>query len=277
MRKKWFLIAALIFIEACTNSAKNLNSQSTINSDNSVPSSKTSPLQAIVPSRNNLFLFNLNSLHYQKWNLNQLPDSPFMQLKKPENWLALATPAFPFFAQQVIAGPSGNFFVFDKLGKRICQYDTDAQLLSCLELPKEVRNLNLEDLRIYWSESGMAFLHYAQGLVWQYSLFQTSTQNEEWQLRNTLKIPLGLSQCFYLKDEHLYRCTRGDKAIDFDFYFNVKAETGLNTISAIQDLHYALDTQAWYFVYKGIHAMTQKHTQLCFYPESKNLIPCATP
>ncbi len=266
------ITGALIFL--CLHCASNFKP---IDSSQHL-TAKPQPIQEVLQSQDALYLFNFAALHYQKYLLQQLPDSLEWEMQKSENWLTLATPTLPFLPQQAAIGPNGNFFLFDKLGKRICQYDANAQLLACLDLPLELKRLNLEELHFYWNAGGLVFLHYAQGQVWQYSLFQIHAQNEEWQLRNTLKIPLGLRQCVYLPESQLYRCLRGERAIDFDLYFNEKTEFNpQDSLMTINGLLYNANTKSWIFNFMGKLAMTKKNKIFCFNPVSQSLSLCTAP
>ncbi|GEM_PF-2752882 len=194
-------------------------------------------VDALLPSGHNLFLFDFAQSRFQKWTLAQGPldtlgvcrilDTLKTEWAAPSHWFALPAPSQPFSPMRAFWGPSGNFFLLDRAGKRLSLYDSSAQFLSSSPLPREIRDGNLDRFEVFWTRDGLfSFLDLGEGTVRQYSELRTPGGQGDWRLRNTIRLPVGLETCLW---EPYFRnpcCIRGDAArssgqgVCFDNYFN---------------------------------------------------------
>lgn len=193
---------------------------------------------ALLPSGRNLFAFDFARARYQSLPLSRGPadsgaacralDSVRAGWPRPEGWLALPAPGRPFAPMQAAWGPSGNFFLLDRVSKRLGLYDTSAQFLSGIPLPAEIRERNLESFQVFWSrDGGFTFLDRDEGRVWQYAELRAAGGHGDWRLRHSARLPLDLGPClwepFFREPCCLAAAGKGDGAIlgtCFDIYFN---------------------------------------------------------
>ncbi len=169
----------------------------------------------IIPSGRSLFLFDFVKSQYRKW---PMPIPPL--IASPTYAIAAPNPSFK--AMAVLAGPNGDFFLLDRVGRTLALFDTNAQFLGVSALPVEMRNRNLERLEIFWNSDGQfSFLDLGEGRVYQYANIRSLGSSDEWQLRNTVILPMGIRTCYwepYFKNPHCLVAGKG--WIDFDRYFN---------------------------------------------------------
>ena len=185
---------------------------------------------AVLPTGKNLFVFDFAHSRFQKWPLPdgdsahacRIVDTLRGAWSVPSHWFALSTPAQPFQASQAIWGPNGNFFLLDRVGKRLVLYDTSAQFLSAFPLPQEIRDRNLNRIEIHWTRDGMfSFLDLAEAKVWKYAEQRSTGGSGDWQLRYTFNLPVGLETCLWEPyTKHPVCLRRGSSALVFDEYFN---------------------------------------------------------
>lgn len=173
-------------------------------SANSGPATRSGHADAMLPSGRNLFLFDFEQSRYQKWPLN--PESGLCRIldtlgsdwPAPSNWLALPSPSRPFAPMFALWGPNGDFFLLDRIGKRLVLYDTNAQFLSGFPLPREIRERNLDRFEAFWTRDGVfTFLDMGEGKAWQYSESRTPGGQSDWRLRNSADLPVGLTSCLW--------------------------------------------------------------------------------
>jgi hypothetical protein len=187
-------------------------------------------VDAVVPSGRNLFLFDFAQSRYQKWNLSRGPadslglcrvlDTLAGNWSEASRWLALSAPSRPFVPMKAFWGPSGNFFLLDRAGKRLAIYDTNAQFLSSLPLPPEIRDRNLDRFEMFWTLDGQfTFLDLGEGTLWQYAEMRTSGGGD-WRLRNTQRLPMGLETCLWEPYFRAPCCLKAGKGVCYDKYFN---------------------------------------------------------
>jgi hypothetical protein len=179
------------------------------------PDSAVKPMDMLLPSGQALFLFDFSQSRYQKWPSQAVADTLRGDWAASSHWLVLSSPGFPFTPIEAIGGPNGNFFLLDKGGKRLCLYDTNAQFLSSLSLPQEIRDRNLDRFQVFWTRDGLfSFLDRSAGLAWQFAEMRSQAGNTEWNLRNRLRLPLGLQSCIWEPFSRDLCCTRmgGDAA-----------------------------------------------------------------
>jgi hypothetical protein len=234
-----FSLLASLF--ACALPSPSPSSSSMMRAKQAATSRNT--VDALLPSGRNLFLFDFAQSRYQKWPLASGPDTGdgtrnglcgiADTLKgdwsAPSHWLALPSPVQPFTPTQAIWGPSGNFFLLDRAGKRLCLYDSGAQFLSGFPLPQEIRERNLERFQVFWTRDGLfSFVDLAEGKVWQYAELRSTGGSGDWRLRNTINLPLGMDACVWEPFSRNPCCMRGHanqagkgNAVCFDKYFSV--------------------------------------------------------
>jgi hypothetical protein len=196
------------------------------------PRADASPhADAVLPSGRNLFVFDFSQSRYQKWTLSAGPadslgvcrvlDTLAGNWADRSHWLALPSPSQPFAPMLAFWGPNGNFFLLDRVGKRLGMYDTSAQFLSSFPLPPEIRDRNLDRFEVFWTRDGQfSFLDLGEGMVWQFAELRTAGGQGEWRLRNTVRLPMGLEACLwepYLRDPC---CLQAGASVCFDPYFN---------------------------------------------------------
>jgi hypothetical protein len=194
--------------------------------------------EAVLATGKYFFLFDFSHSRYQKWPLpagnatqpegNAKPSCAIIDTLQgnwshPSRWLALPAATQPFQPIQAISGPNGSFFLLDRASKRLALYDTNAQFVSSIPLPQEIRNRNLNKIEIYWTRDGLfSFLDLHEAKVWKYSELRSSGGSGAWQLRFTLNLPLGINACLwepYFK--HPVCLRKGSGPMIFDDYFNL--------------------------------------------------------
>jgi hypothetical protein len=187
-------------------------------------------VDAVVPSGRNLFVFDFTQSRYQKWTLSRGPadslgfcrvlDTLAGNWSEALHWLALSAPSRPFVPMKAFWGPSGNFFLLDRAGKRLAIYDTSAQFLSSLPLPPEIRDRNLDRFEMFWTLDGQfTFLDLGEGMLWQYAEIRTGSGGD-WRLRNTQRLPMGLETCLWEPYFRAPCCIKDGKGVCYDKYFN---------------------------------------------------------
>lgn len=192
-------------------------------------------VDAILPTGRNLFLFDFNQSRYQKWTMSidqldtlgpcRMLDTLAGDWAAPDHWLAIPEPSQTFAPMRAFWGPSGNFFLLDRAGKRLAVYDSGAQLLSSFPLPREIRDRNLDRFEVFWTRDGLfSFLDLGDGTVRQYAELRTLGGQGDWRLRNTVRLPVGLETCLwepFFRDPCCLQGTPGAlKGVCFDKYFN---------------------------------------------------------
>lgn len=190
------------------------------------------PIDALVPSGRSLFAFDFARARYQKAPLSlgpsdsggvcRLLDSVRAGFPAPDRWLALASPIRPFAPMQAAWGPSGDFFLLDRAGPRLELYDSNAQYLSGIPLPPEIRGRNLDAFQVFWTRDGsFSFVDLGEGVVRQYAELRAYSDQGDWRLRNTLRLPVGTGACVwepYLRNPCCL--SAGGPPTCFDAYFN---------------------------------------------------------
>ena len=131
---------------------------------------------------------------------------------------------------RAVAGPPGHVYVLDRIGRRICHYDTSAQFLSCIPLPQELRDRNPDRLEILWTRYDLfTFLDLAEGAAWQFTETRAAGGQGEWRLLHKIRLPVNLGSCLWEPWFRTPCCrlhsrpgTTGDTAGTrcFDKYFN---------------------------------------------------------
>jgi hypothetical protein len=130
---------------------------------------------------------------------------------------------------RAVWGPNGSFFILDRVGRRMSLYDTNAQFLSGIPLPQEMRDRNLDRFEVHWTRDGQfSFLDLGEGKAWQYSELRSQAGQGAWRLRNAVDLPVGLKSCLwepFLRDPCCFREAAGQEAapagpVCFDKYFN---------------------------------------------------------
>ena len=190
-------------------------------------------MDAVLPSGRNLFLFDFTQSRYRKWSLTDGPadtsglcrilDTLHGDGTAPSGWLALPAPSQPFAPLRAVWGPSGNFYLLDRAGKRLVLYDSSAQFLSSFPLPREIRDRGLDRFEVFWTRDGVfSFLDLGEGAVHQYMELRTPGGQGDWRLRNTIRLPVGLEGCLWEPFLRNPCCIRGDarQPVCFDAYFN---------------------------------------------------------
>lgn len=156
-------------------------------------------IDAVLPSGRNLFLFDFARARYQKWADGTPPaDSG----SAAAAWLALPAPSFPFAPMQAVWGPNGNFFLLDRVGKRLVLYDTGAQFLSSLPLPAEIRDKPLDRMQVFWNPDGVfSFLDLGEGWAWRFEEARAGGAGEgpggDWRPGVRVRLPVGLDACVW--------------------------------------------------------------------------------
>lgn len=216
-----FWVAALL--AACASGPRN--------------SAPARPVDAVIPSGKNLFLFDFSQSRYQKWALEpcRVADTLAKDWAAPASWLAVPAPSQPFTPMQAIWGPSGNFYLLDRAGRRLVQYDSNAQFLSSLPLPREIAKRPLDRLEIFRDVDGVfSFLDLGEGLAWQFEEMAGSGSGGDWRSVNRVRLPLGLSGCVWRPVSQDLCCTGAGSqegpaqatplsaGACFDKYFNPK-------------------------------------------------------
>jgi hypothetical protein len=196
------------------------------------------PVDAVLSSGKNLFLFNFAQSRYQKWALEpcRVADTLKKEWHVSASWLALPAPSLPFTPTQAIWGPSGNFYLLDRTGKRLAQYDSNAQFLSSLPLPREIASRPVDRLEIFRDVDGVfSFLDLGEGLAWQFEEMSGSGGGAgDWRSVNRIRLPLGLEGCLWRPFSRDLCCTGSGSqegaaqvtplsaGVCFDKYFNSK-------------------------------------------------------
>jgi hypothetical protein len=241
-------------------------------------------VDAVLPSGRNLFVFDFSQSRYQKWSLSQGPadslgvcrvlDTLAGSWADASDWLALTSPSQPFAPMRAVWGPNGNFFLLDRVGKRLGLYDTSAQFLSGFPLPPEIRNRNLERFEVFWTRDGQfSFLDLGEGKLWQYAEIRASGGQGDWRLRNTVQLPMGLETCLW---EPFFRdpcCVQGGKGVCFDKYFNPVGPW--RSASGDPGLHARVAAAGtdWNLILDGGPACG-KRAPACFLPGKAAFFPC---
>lgn len=216
----WPLLAAALMLSGCASSAPR----------ESRPAHSSAP-DALLPSGRNLFAFDFAQARYQKLAFSRgAPDSTGVcraldSLRagwpRPSEWLALPAPGRPFSPRLAVWGPSGNFYILDRSGRRLDLYDSNAQFLSGIPLPPELRDRNLEAFQVFWTRDGtFSFLDLGEGKAWQYTEIR-SVGGGDWRLKNTVRLPVGLETCLWEPWFRAPCCLAADgRGRCFDVYFN---------------------------------------------------------
>ncbi|MDQ3003639.1 MAG: hypothetical protein M3Y08_20575 [Fibrobacterota bacterium] len=253
----------------------------------------TANVDAVLPSGRNLFVFDFSRSRYQKWNLSQGPadslglcrvlDTLQGNWSAPTQWLTLPSPSLPFSPLRAIWGPSGDFFLLDRAGKRLSLHDSGGQLLSSFELPREIRERNLDRFDVFWTRDGVfSFVDLAEGTVWQYAELRALGGQGDWRLRNTIRLPLGLETCLWepffrdpccLHGEDMESKGRDGKGICFDKYFNPRGpwppdagKPGLRPVAVS-------GFREWMLILDG-GPICGSRPSACFFPEKGLLTTC---
>jgi hypothetical protein len=191
-----------------------------------------SPVDAWLPAGRAFFAFDFARARAQKASLARGPedslgvcrllDSVRAGFPHSDGWLALTSPIRPFAPMQAIGGPSGDFFLLDRAGPRLMLYDSNAQFLSGVPLPPEIRGRNLDAFQVFWSRDGsFAFVDHGEGVVRQYAELRSHHDQGDWRLRNTLRLPVGTGACVWEPFRRNPCClSAGGPATCFDAYFN---------------------------------------------------------
>jgi hypothetical protein len=190
------------------------------------------PVDALLPSGRAVFAFDFARARYQKAALPTGPadslgtcrliDSLRAGFPRPDRWLALTAPNRPFAPMQAAWGPSGNFYLLDRAGRRLSLYDSNAQFLSGIPLPAEIRDRDLDAFQVFWTRDGsFSFVDLGGGVVRQYAELRTAGGQGDWSLRRTLRLPVGTGTCVwepYLRNPCCLEAA--GQAVCFDAYFN---------------------------------------------------------
>lgn len=159
------------------------------------------PVDAFLPSGRNLYVFDFVQSRYQRWpagDVCRLADTLDGAWSAAPNWLTLAAPGSPFAPMRAISGPPGHVYVLDRIGRRICHYDTSAQFLSCIPLPQELRDRNPDRLEILWTRYDLfTFLDLAEGAAWQFTETRAAGGQGEWRLLHKIRLPVNLASCLW--------------------------------------------------------------------------------
>jgi hypothetical protein len=190
------------------------------------------PADALLPTGRALFAFDFARGRVQKASLAlgpedslgtcRLLDTLLNGFPHPDRWLALPSPIRPFAPMQAAWGPSGDFFLLDRAGPRLMLYDSNAQFLSGVALPPEIRGRNLDAFQVFWTRDGsFAFVDLGEGVVRQYAESRSYSDQGDWRLRNTLRLPVGSGACVWEPFRRNPCClSAGGPAACFDAYFN---------------------------------------------------------
>ncbi|MDB5049411.1 MAG: hypothetical protein JWO30_2482 [Fibrobacteres bacterium] len=244
----------------------------------------TPRVDAILPSGRNLFVFDFSQSRYQKWTLSRGPadslglcrvlDTLAGNWGDASHWLALPSPSQPFSPMLAVWGPSGNFFLLDRAGKRLNLYDTSAQFLSSFPLPAEIRERNLDRFEVFWTRDGQfSFLDLGEGKVWQYAELRSAGDQGDWRLRNTVHLPVGLEACLW---EPFFRdpcCIQNGKGVCFDKYFNPVAPWPGDSGTAGLRPGMTADASEWKLILDG-GAACGSRPPVCFQPDKGLLSTC---
>ncbi len=230
--RRFLLSGTAVLFLACAGQVRETGSMGTFQAE------------AVLASGKYFFIFDFTHSRYQKWpildgNLN-LPEG---SVNVPEgnsalacgildslqgnwsnaiHWLALPAATQPFQPIRAISGPNGNFFLLDRASKRLALYDTNAQFVSGIPLPPDIRDRNLNNIEVYWTRDGLfSFLDRTEAKVWKFSELRTAGGSGDWQLRYALNLSLGMDACLwepYFK--HPVCLRKGSSPIVFDDYFS---------------------------------------------------------
>ena len=191
------------------------------------------PVDALLPSGRSLYVFDFVQSRYQRWPWDgtcRLADTLRGAWHAAPHWMSLAAPGTPFAPMRAVAGPPGHVYVLDRIGRRICHYDTSAQFLSCIPLPQELRDRNPDRLDILWTRHDLfTFQDLAEGAAWQFTETRAAGGQGEWRLLHKIRLPVNLGSCLWEPWFRTPCCrlhsrpgTTGDTAGTrcFDKYFN---------------------------------------------------------
>ncbi len=229
-------------------------------------------VDAIVPGEGSVLLLNFTDLTYQKWNPGIPADSARAYLQDRTRWLSLSVPEMPFYPVQAAAGRRGHFFLLDKAGHRICQFDGYAQLLSCMSLPRPWPLGGLESIDLFWTPDGaFTAIDKNRGKVARFAEMSLRGQSSQLQLRQTFDISLGLQQCVWLPYSPDLCCRAGSEWKCFDDYMNPKrgSESGTAPTTFAGEKYGSL-----YFKLPETASGQSTAAGLCYAPEKKTLEPC---
>lgn len=261
-------------------------------------------VDALIPAGNKVFLFDFAQSRYQVWEdatcgREDAGDS-LPHRNGFSGWLALSTPGTPFAPTRATLGPNGHFFVLDRLGQRLGLYDTHAQFISSLPLPREIKEKNLERLDVFWTRDGIfTFLDAREGWAWQYTEIPAAGKSGDWRLVNRLRLPVGLESCLW-EPYSREPCCRdkgktGSGAIAcFDRYFTSRkpapgsdslsaAKPGspaflFSTASADSSKRFSRVTAnpagGWTIQLTGDGACSEPAESVCYQTEAATLEPC---
>lgn len=190
------------------------------------------PVDAWLPTGRALFAFDFARARVQKASLARGPedslgscrllDSARAGFPHPDGWLALPSPMRPFAPMRAVWGPSGDFFLLDRAGPRLMLYDSNAQFLSGVGLPPEIRGRNLDAFQVFWTRDGsFVFVDLGEGVVRQYAELRSYPDQGDWRLRSTVRLPVGTGACAwepFLRDPCCL--SAGGPPVCFDAYFN---------------------------------------------------------
>ncbi|MDB5107050.1 MAG: hypothetical protein JWP91_4739 [Fibrobacteres bacterium] len=299
MKKAMPLLATILWA-ACAPSLPSSRPGKAESSAAGIGSASAVTVDAVLPTGRNLFLFDFSRSRFRKWTLSRGPmdslglcrvlDTLQGDWGDAGNWRALAAPSRPFAPMRAFWGPSGNFFLLDRAGKRLGLYDSSAQFLSSFPLPSEIRERNLDRIEVFWTRDGLfSFLDLGEGKVWQYAEQRSPGGQGDWRLRNTVRLPVGLESCLW---EPFFRdpcCIQGEaggansgtrteygaKGVCFDKYFNPIGPWPEG--SAVPGLRPAVSGSGsgWILRLDGGPACGQS-PPACFSPDKGNLSTCPT-
>lgn len=158
-------------------------------------------MDALIPSGHHLLILDLALKRYQRWDLAHpcgLADTLLGDWAAAPHWLSLAAPGTPFQPIRAATGPSGHFYLLDRIGRRLALYDTNAQFLSAFPLPAEIVQRNLEHLQVHWTRDGIfTFLDLSEGSAWQFAEIRTGAGKGDWRLISRIRLPLNLEACLW--------------------------------------------------------------------------------
>ncbi len=263
--RRFVLSGTGAFILACAGQVRETGSMGTFHAE------------AVLASGKNFFIFDFTHSRYQKWpmldgNLNLLEGNPALACgildslqgdwTNAMHWLALPAATQPFQPVRAISGPNGNFFLLDRASKRLALYDTNAQFVSGIPLPPEIRDRNLNKIEVYWTRDGLfSFLDLTEAKVWKFSELRTSGGSGDWQLRYTFNLSLGMDACLwepYFK--HPVCLRKGSSPMVFDDYFNASNKILFSKTTGGIEARPEPDGTEWRLVFHSESACTTHST-----------------
>jgi hypothetical protein len=200
-------------------------------------------------------------------------------VKQPE-WKQITKPQRQFIPQQMLFGQARNFLVLESIEKRIWQLDSDVQVLSSMDVPKELKNSRLHEYQLFWTKGHrFTFVNNRDGTVLQYL-----ENSGRLILNRKVKIPLSCKTCYLARDEKRsinakefpFICASANSLLAFDLFFSNQKTVPLT--GDTKNIHPNTNSYLPVLILKKSGEKILKYTiskmSFCFQPEKREFSYC---